>query len=94
MAIKGDLVSPAAYRQFGPAVAAPQASATYGPLASPPTAEMDALLIAAATDVAFALADQNGVVTVIGVQAAGTVLPVSPSRISAIAAGSVVPLFR
>lgn len=91
---KGQWVSDAPYRTWGPAVAAPQASPVYGPLANPPTVEMDALLIAVATDATFALVDQNNQTTVFGVQNAGTILQVSPSRVSAIAAGSVVPLYR
>jgi hypothetical protein len=94
MAIKGNLSSDAPYTMFGPAVGTVQGSPVYGPLASPQTQAMDALYVAVATDSTFALADQNNVATVFGVVPAGTVLQVSPCRVSAIVSGSVVPLYR
>jgi hypothetical protein len=97
MAIKGDLVSVAAYTAFGPAVAANQATAQFGPLASPPTQAMDAFMCTATTTVAATLTDQNGVATVFAVGSfiAGQVYQLSPSAFTNVGgAGVFVPLYR
>jgi len=99
MAIKGSLVSTAAFRGFGPAVVANQAAPTYGPLASPPTSEMDGFLVAVSNGAgAVTIADQNGQSTTFGTGTliAGQVYPMSVSQFVTVTASgaTLVPLYR
>lgn len=99
MAIKGDLVSTAAYRGFGPAVTANQAAPTYGLLASPPTSEMDGFLVAVSNGGgAVTVADQNGASITFGTGAliAGQVYPMSVSQFVTVtgSGATLVPLYR
>lgn len=71
---------------------AAQGTPQYGLCAN--TKPLDAIFIAVSTDATFAMVDQNNNSVVFGVIAAGTTLPVSPCRISAIAAGTVIPMYK
>lgn len=92
MAVKGAATWDSPFRAFGPVVNANQGTATYGPLASPPTPEMDGFMVTTAATAAT-LTDQNGQAVAFASIPVGVYL-FSPSAFTTVGGGVFVPLYR